>query len=37
LIDAKEDAKPPPPYFRNACPVLKTHGTMTVVKKKKCP
>jgi len=37
LIDSDETAKPPPPYLHNACPVLKTHGAMTVVKRKKCP
>lgn len=25
-----------PPFLRNACPVLKTHGARTVLKKKKC-
>jgi len=33
LIDAKDAS----PYLKNACPVLKTHGAQTVVKKKKCP
>ncbi len=33
LVEAKDDA----PYLKNACPVLKTHGAMTVAKKKRCP
>jgi len=32
LVDAKDGA----PYLKNACPVLKTHGAMTIAKKKKC-
>jgi hypothetical protein len=32
LIDAEDHST----YAKNACPVLKTHGAMTVLKKKKC-
>jgi hypothetical protein len=37
LIDTDEKAKPQPAFLRNACSVLKTHGKLTVLKKKKCP
>jgi hypothetical protein len=37
LVATKDDAKQRPLYLRNACPVLKAHGAMTIVKKKKCP
>ena len=33
LIAAKDASA----YVKNACPVLKTHGAQTVLKKKKCP
>lgn len=36
LVATKDGAKERPPYLRNACPVLKAHGTMTIAKKKKC-
>jgi hypothetical protein len=37
LVASKEDAQNRPRFLVNACPVLKTHGTMTIAKKKKCP
>jgi hypothetical protein len=37
LVATKDSAKERPLYLRNACPVLKTHGAMTIAKKKKCP
>lgn len=37
LVATKADAKQRPLYLQNACPVLKAHGTQTIVKKKKCP
>jgi hypothetical protein len=37
LVATRDDAKQRPLYLRNACPVLKAHGAMTIVKKKKCP
>jgi len=37
LVATKDDAKDRPLYLKNACPVLKLHGTTTIVKKKKCP
>jgi len=37
LVAIKDDAKQRPLYLRNACPVLKAHGAMTIAKKKKCP
>jgi hypothetical protein len=37
LVATKDDAKQRPLYLTNACPVLKTHGAMTIAKKKKCP
>lgn len=37
LIDTDATAKPQPAFLRNACPVLKKHGKLTVLKKKKCP
>jgi hypothetical protein len=37
LVATKDDAKQRPPYLTNACPVLKTHGAMTIAKNKKCP
>jgi len=36
LVEALDKAKPTDPFIANACPVLKAHGTKTVVKKK-CP
>jgi hypothetical protein len=36
LINALDAAKPKDPFITNACPVLKAHGSKTVVKKK-CP
>ena len=36
LVGALDTAKPSDPFVANACPVLKAHGTKTVVKKK-CP
>jgi hypothetical protein len=36
LVGALDAAKPSDPFVANACPVLKAHGTKTVVKKK-CP
>jgi len=37
LVRELDAAKDKAPYIANACPVLKTHGTMTVIKKKRCP
>lgn len=37
LVATKDDAKSRPRFLINACPVLKTHGTPTIAKKKKCP
>lgn len=37
LVKTADDAKHRPLYLDNACPVLKTHGTMTIAKRKKCP
>jgi hypothetical protein len=37
LVATKDDTKQRPLYLTNACPVLKTHGAMTIAKKKKCP
>jgi hypothetical protein len=37
LVATRDDAKERPLYLRNACPVLKAHGAMTIAKKKKCP
>jgi hypothetical protein len=37
LVATKDDAKERPLYLKNACPVLKQHGAMTIAKKKKCP
>lgn len=37
LVAIKDDAKPRPRFLDNACPVLKTHGSMTIAKRKKCP
>ena len=37
LVRALEKAKDKDPYVTNTCPVLKTHGAMTVIKKKRCP
>ena len=37
LVATKDDAKERPLYLKNACPVLKAHGAMTIAKKKKCP
>jgi hypothetical protein len=37
LVATKDDARQRSLYLRNACPVLKAHGAMTIVKKKKCP
>jgi hypothetical protein len=40
LVDelvATKDGKDRPLYLKNACPVLKAHGAMTIAKKKKCP
>lgn len=37
LVATKDDAKQRPLYLKNACPVLKVHGALTIVKKKKCP
>jgi hypothetical protein len=36
LVATKDGAKDRPLYLKNACPVLKAHGTMTIAKKKKC-
>jgi hypothetical protein len=36
LVATKDAAKQRPLYLVNACPVLKRHGIMTIVKKKKC-
>jgi hypothetical protein len=36
LVATRDNAKERPLYLRNACPVLKAHGTMTIAKKKKC-
>ncbi len=36
LVATADDAKQRPLYLKNACPVLKTHGAMTIAKKKKC-
>jgi hypothetical protein len=36
LVGALDAAKPGDPFIANACPVLKAHGTKTVIKKK-CP
>jgi hypothetical protein len=36
LVGALDTAKPSDPFIANACPVLKAHGTKTIVKKK-CP
>ncbi len=36
LVATPDDTKPRPAYLKNACPVLKTHGAMTITKKKKC-
>ena len=36
LVGALDAARPKDPFIANACPVFKTHGTKTVVKKK-CP
>jgi hypothetical protein len=37
LVATKDDAKDRPLYLKNACPVLKANGHMTIAKKKKCP
>jgi hypothetical protein len=37
LVATKDGGKDRPLYLRNACPVLKAHGAMTIAKKKKCP
>jgi hypothetical protein len=37
LVASKDDGKNRPRFVVNACPVLKTHGTSTIAKKKKCP
>jgi len=37
LVATKDGAKDRPLYLKNACPVLKAHGAMTIAKKKKCP
>jgi hypothetical protein len=37
LVATKDSAKERPLYLKNACPVLKAHGAMTIAKKKKCP
>jgi hypothetical protein len=37
LVATKDNTKDRPLYLKNACPVLKAHGTMTIAKKKKCP
>jgi hypothetical protein len=37
LVATKDTTKDRPLYLRNACPVLKTHGPLTIAKKKKCP
>jgi hypothetical protein len=37
LVASKDDAKDRPRFLINACPVLKTHGTSTIAKKRKCP
>ncbi len=36
LVKALETKDKDDNYIKNACPVLKTHGTMTVAKKKRC-
>lgn len=36
LVTALDKARPKDPFIANACPVLKAHGTKTIVKKK-CP
>ena len=37
LVATKDDAKERPLYLKNACPVLKARGGMTIAKKQKCP
>jgi hypothetical protein len=37
LVATKDSGKDRPHYLKNACPVLKAHGAMTIAKKKKCP
>ncbi|HUJ62594.1 MAG TPA: hypothetical protein VLX92_29030 [Kofleriaceae bacterium] len=37
LSAADETARPRPAFLINACAVMKSHGAMTVLKKKKCP
>jgi len=37
LIASDETAKPRPAFLRHACPLLKTHGKLTVLKRRKCP
>jgi len=37
LVATRDDARQRPLYLRNACPVLKAHGALTIAKKKKCP
>jgi hypothetical protein len=36
LVSALDAARPKDPFIANTCPVLRTHGTKTIVKKK-CP
>ncbi|HEY1550232.1 MAG TPA: hypothetical protein VGG28_20530 [Kofleriaceae bacterium] len=37
LLDELVSSSDGATYLKNACPVLKTHGAMTISKKKKCP